>query len=148
MLTSTACNIKVLAFLHIVFTNVCKHDINTYLCPRMSTIFKQLLSSFLLCVFCLYITPKEVIHTLTHHLDTEHHVVNDKDGLAISNPHHHCELMKMDQQFSAVDMPIPFFGFSSQAVFFDLSSTTLHQEVFNSQVFASKQLRAPPVFVV
>ena len=147
MLTSTACNIKVLAFLHIVFTNVCKHDINTYLCPRMSTLFKQLLSSFLLCVFCLYITPKEVMHELTHHLDTEHHVVNDKDGLAISNPHHHCELLKMDQQFAAFDIHLPCYDFLSRPFFCNASFNVDLNEVLFGNVYSCRQLRAPPIVV-
>jgi len=88
------------------------------------------------------------MHALTHHLDTEHHVVNDKDGLAISNPHHHCELLKIDQQFSATDFQIPFYEFLLHPGFFEISLKSQQEKMLHGNFFACKQLRAPPVFVV
>ncbi len=88
------------------------------------------------------------MHALTHHLDTEHHVVNDKDGLAISNPHHHCELLKMDQQFAAFDIHLPWYDFSVRPYFFDLSFISDLKEIVHSNVYSCRQLRAPPVVVV
>ena len=95
-------------------------------------------------MFCLYITPKEVIHTLTHHLDTEHHVVNDKDGLAISNPHHHCELLKMDQQFTSNDFVVPFYDFKRVILYLPKKEFAYFELVILKIANNSNQLRGPP----
>ncbi len=78
---------------------------------------KRILSFILLCVFSLYITPKEILHAFVSHQDTEHHATHLKNQLEISATHHHCELMKMDQQFASNEVSIPFYDFQKPSYF-------------------------------
>ncbi len=109
---------------------------------------KRIFSILLLGVFVLYSTPKELYHAFTHHTDTVHKLVCSKDGLQISNEHHHCELLKIDQQFSAATIQIPFYDFSWKQFFFSIALKAMQEKCLHSNVYSCKQLRAPPFFVV
>ena len=74
---------------------------------------KQFISFLLLCIFSLYIIPKEIFHVFVQHTDTEHVATHLKNHLEISTEHHHCELMKADQQFVSSFIPIPYYHFQS-----------------------------------
>lgn len=85
------------------------------------------------------------MHAFTHHTDTQHDAHSGLGELQISSPHHHCELLKLDQQFSAFDVSIqamdihevlPVYGcFTSQVI-----DVRLPQDVLTGQ-----GLRGPPI---
>lgn len=98
-------------------------------------------------VFVTYITPKEIFHAFTHHIDTEHIALTEKDGLKISNEHHHCELLKVDQQFTAADVLILPFYFNCPVHYIEAPHSIIHHQFVTGDIASFKQLRAPP-FVV
>ena len=110
----------------------------------MSSAIKRFFSGFILVVFCFYITPKEVLHLFTQHEDTEHSIAN---GCHFEEQHHHCDLLKIDQHFSAPSFEIPFFDFFVKNEFFINSLIIFNKEIISLFCCSSKQLRAPPVFV-
>ena len=113
----------------------------------MSTFYRNIFASLLLIVFCFYITPKEVLHIFTNHHDTEHHSVN-KTGTHFEKQHHHCELLKIDQQFFASSFEIPFYDFSKLELFFISIQKSINHHFLSSFIASNKQLRAPPFSVV
>jgi hypothetical protein len=112
----------------------------------MSALHKRILSFLLLTVFSLYITPKEVFHAFTHHSDTEHAVTNF-DGLHFDTEHHHCELLKLDQQFTAVEFALPFYEFEHLQQFLDIQKTGLHSSFKSNEDYKYLFLRGPPATV-
>ncbi len=110
----------------------------------MSTGIKRFFSCFILVAFCFYITPKEVLHFFTEHEDTEHSIAN---GCHFEEQHHHCDLLKIDQQFSAPSFEIPFFDFIQDQFFLINTKFELYSFVNNENVNLSFSLRGPPVFV-
>lgn len=105
---------------------------------------KQLISFLLLCLFLVYIIPKEIFHAFSHHIDTEHVTTSVKNQLQISAEHHHCELMKADQQFVSSIIPIPYYHFQSP-FYYALSHEEVHNQcntTFDYNV--NNPLRGPP----
>ena len=72
---------------------------------------RRLLALLLLLQFAWYTTPKEIWHVLREHTDTEHR--QHQAGLQISAEHHHCALMKADQQFHSLPAFTPAFHFEA-----------------------------------
>lgn len=109
----------------------------------MQQLTKRILSFILLSVFLFYITPKELLHAFTHHTDTQHEPV--KSGLQISNEHHHCELLKLDQQFSAWDVQLPHHNFENTTPSYPDILGGKANHTFYSKWFSSQSSRGPPV---
>jgi hypothetical protein len=108
---------------------------------------KRILALIFLGVFFLYITPKEVYHAFTHHNDSSHTTLSDKDGLQISNEHHHCELLKIDQSFSAFNIEIPYHDFELKPAFYVSFNGLLLEENYTHQFSSTHYLRGPPSFI-
>jgi len=117
-----------------------------YLCSSMSALQKRILSFLLLTVFCLYVTPKEVFHAFSHHTDTEHHIV-DTQGLHFDSEHHHCELLKLDQQFTAAQIDLPYFDFEQLPQYVDQQKIALLSIFRSNDANLGLFLRGPPATV-
>lgn len=105
---------------------------------------KRIISFILLCVFSLYITPKEIYHAFVTHTDTEHTVSHLKNHLEITTEHHHCELMKADQHFVSSDISIPFYTFQKTIHFAKQKEFVTTQFIHSSYTGTSNPLRGPP----
>ena len=58
--------------------------------------FAKHISVLLLLISFLFIVPKELLHELSFHDDTVDHCINNsKDGLTLSNIHHHCDILQV-----------------------------------------------------
>ncbi len=91
----------------------------------------------------MYVTPKEVFHAFTHHVDTEH-TLGQEHGLHISNQHHHCELLKVDQQFTASDIEVPFYNFEKPHFYFFQQKKSIYiTHSLNGNAISYSQ-RGPP----
>ncbi len=107
----------------------------------MSSRCKHIVAFLLLLSFVWYIVPKEVLHAFVTHTDTVHH---SHVGLYFDSEHHHCELMKIDQEFNADDQ-ISFYNilphvnlfFSNQQIY-HYTSHTLNSNLYD------QLLRGPP----
>jgi hypothetical protein len=110
----------------------------------VSNYLKRIFTFVLLLTFCFYITPKEVLHVFTHHHDTEHVLVG---GNHFEEQHHHCELLKIDQQFSAHKMDIPFYDFYVARLFYIIPNFSCYQFINNENINLPFSLRGPPAFV-
>lgn len=114
----------------------------------MRTHLKRIVSIVLLAVFVLYNIPKEIYHGWTHHNDTTHQRFGIKGKLHLSNQHHHCELLKIDQQFVSTDVHIPVYNFSNHLVYFIRYSLHAYHALLERTLYSAKQLRAPPSLLV
>lgn len=93
----------------------------------------------------MYITPKEVYHLFSSHHDTKHHSINSSDGLQISSEHHHCELSKIDQQFSAGDIQLTYHDFSKIELYYPIVVPRKFNQIELQCKIAERILRGPPV---
>lgn len=93
----------------------------------------------------MYITPKEVYHLFTSHHDTKHHHITKHDGLRISSEHHHCELSKIDQQFSAGDIKLSYHDFSKLELYFSIVVQNKFNQIALQGIIVERILRGPPV---
>ncbi|MEP7169471.1 MAG: hypothetical protein ABI855_08900 [Bacteroidota bacterium] len=57
--------------------------------------FSKHISILLLFISGLFIVPKELVHELTFHEDTIDHCSITCEGFAISNIHHHCDILQV-----------------------------------------------------
>jgi hypothetical protein len=105
---------------------------------------KQIISFLLLGVFVTYITPKEIFHAFTRHNDTEHRIGHNPNQLEVGSEHHHCELMKLDQQFAASDISIPFFSFNKPIYFATKRNSAIVHCILPNANSAIHPLRGPP----
>jgi hypothetical protein len=112
----------------------------------MSAAIKRFFASFILIVFCFYITPKDVLHLFTHHDDTEHLILNSNEQ-HFEKEHHHCNLLKVDQRYSAPTFEIPFLNFIQKHYFLLNQKFGYYSFVNNENVNLSFSLRGPPFFV-
>lgn len=92
----------------------------------------------------MYITPKEVYHLFSSHHDSKHYSAANNDGLQISVEHHHCELSKIDQQFSASAINFIPHDFSKLELFFSNIVATKVNKVALRNFIAERILRGPP----
>jgi hypothetical protein len=106
---------------------------------------KRYISFILLCVFCLYITPKEIFHAFVTHTDTEHTTLFADNHLEISAEHHHCDLMKIDQQFASADISVPYYDFQVDSYFAQQNEFIVSHVILASKANACNPLRGPPV---
>ena len=83
----------------------------------MSNRLRSIMSIILLIAFSWFSTPKEIIHLFSNHHDTLH-VVDDGVDLHFSAEHHHCELLKVDQHFTAPTFDFPYFDFEQISLFY------------------------------
>jgi hypothetical protein len=112
----------------------------------MAIFQKRILSFLLLGMFVFYILPKEIVHAFTHHEDTEHasnHCIPD-GLLEFSKEHHHCSLLKLDQQFHATDIHILFVDLSKPKIYEAISLQFSFCGSYRSTFYASNLLRGPP----
>ena len=83
------------------------------------------------------------MHLFTHHKDTEH-VESHGHGLHITGEHHHCELLKADQYFSADEYNFFHYDFSQKDLFlFDVRQSSYkghYKPLYVEQI----SLRGPP----
>ncbi len=107
---------------------------------------RRLLAFILLAFFVVYTTPRELWHAMADHHDTVHH--HDEQGTHIEPQHHHCDILKYNQQlpFTAIT-PSVLLASSSPALF------ARHINLFTQKGFTQnshhyKPLRAPPITVV
>lgn len=107
---------------------------------------KQIISFLLLGVFLTYITPKEIFHAFTSHNDTEHNITHNPNQLEVGSEHHHCELMKLDQQFASSAISIPYFSFSKPIYFANQQKHAIVQCILPTANYAIHPLRGPPAF--
>ena len=94
-------------------------------------------------MFSIYVIPKEVFHAFTHHADTEHSTFDTK-GLRIDSEHHHCELLKLDQQFTAAQIDLPYFDFEQLPQYVDQQKIALLSSFISSDANLGLFLRGPP----
>jgi hypothetical protein len=109
----------------------------------MSFRLKRIVSFVFLLVFSIYITPKEIYHVFTHHIDTEHSLELNH-GLQISNQHHHCELLKVDQHFTSSDVTIPFYEFYHTITFYEVKNLCNSLSYILQGSYNTSPLRGPP----
>ncbi len=109
----------------------------------MSNCIKQLCSFLLLMMFSMYVTPKEVFHAFTHHTDTEHSTLDTK-SLHIDSEHHHCELLKLDQQFTATQIDLPYYDFEQLPRYLDIQKLASYTSYKSLDDFNCHFLRGPP----
>lgn len=87
--------------------------------------FKKYIALFLLLVIALVLVPKELIHCLSAHSDTEDVRSVPAAASSFETQHQHCEFLKLnvplycfDYKYLRISLPIKFFqfaGFISQA---------------------------------
>lgn len=106
--------------------------------------FKRLGSIFLLFFFLVYITPSEVLHSLTSHTDTRHEK-HDGDGLRIDPEHHHCKLLQDIQKLDADGLFVPLHDFKVKTNYVVSIKYTLAAEPLVTLVYSTQADRAPPV---
>jgi len=73
---------------------------------------KRICSVLLLVLFSWFVTPKEVLHAFSHHVDSEH--TDTGHRLQFTKAHHHCALLQADQQFNATGIELPQFLLNPQ----------------------------------
>jgi len=105
--------------------------------------FRQFISVFLLLISALFIVPKELIHELSSHHDTIDICHNDGGNeAALSNEHHHCDILEVFvQPYDAPDTGVLFSAVTeiiSQYIF--ISSSPAFEAV------DSFSIRGPPSF--
>ncbi len=105
---------------------------------------KRVISFILLCVFSLYITPKEIYHAFVTHSDSEHTISHAKNHLEITAEHHHCELMKADQHFISSDILIPYYSFQKIVHSAKQKEFVTIQHFYSSYTDTGNPLRGPP----
>ena len=108
-------------------------------------LLKRPIVAFLLGIlFGCYITPKELLHVLQHHTDTEHHI---SYGLHIDEAHHHCELQKADQQLVSIEPPL-FYCIANIVLFAQPINCRPVVSVLLSPQHRAWNDRGPPSFLV
>jgi hypothetical protein len=112
----------------------------------MSPRLKQYIAAALLCLFMVYITPKEVWHLFASHHDTTH-TASSHTGypLTLSAAHHHCELMKADQHFSAHEVSLLGLNVIPASIVWCQQPLAIYQLLPFCKGMGGRGLRAPPV---
>jgi hypothetical protein len=105
--------------------------------------FREFISVFLLLCSALFIVPKELIHELSYHHDTIDACHNDAASeTALSNEHHHCDILEVFvQPYNAPDAGILFSSVTEIISQYTFISTS---PVF--EVIDSFSIRGPPSF--
>lgn len=85
------------------------------------------------------------MHMFAHHEDTEH-VESHGHGLHISAEHHHCELLKADQYFSADEYHFFSYDFSPKVLHFFSTQESFYTSTYRPLYVEQISLRGPPVF--
>ena len=112
----------------------------------MSLRLKPFFAATLLCLFMVYITPKEVWHLLASHHDTTHKTTaHTQYPLTLSAAHHHCELMKADQHFNAHNISLLNFSLSPLSIAWYQKPIASYQVLILSEGISGSGLRAPPI---
>lgn len=100
---------------------------------------RQLIAAFLLSVLSIALVPKDWLHELHEHIDTEH--INPEDGgVAFENHHHHCIIFSVESPVFTSDETV--FIPASQVVDFFHDTYLTCTENFRHSVTPS--LRGPP----
>src|SRR5437870_2217339 len=84
-------------------------------------VYKKILSFLLLAALGLAISPKELLHELSHHQDTKDIICNASCNKHLSNRHQHCDVLQlttppllvtsMQQQYVVLPAVISFYCF-------------------------------------
>jgi len=112
----------------------------------MTPRIRHILSFCLLCIFILYIIPKEIYHGFMHHHDTVHVHLNVKNGLQIDKEHHHCELLKYEQEQQFISYSLLCFTAKSIGIYFSKTISTYSTPFLPANNASITALRGPPVF--
>ena len=84
--------------------------------------------------------PKELLHELSCHHDTEDTHCTPKDGLAVSTIHHHCDILQVFvQPYNAEDATL---GFSNAVKI--ISHYSFNAHLFSAEVVQRFVIRGPP----
>ena len=103
---------------------------------------KKFISFFLLLLISVFVVPKELIHTLVDHNDTEDIRTVPNAPLSIEHQHTHCEFLKLnvplyfsDFKFFQAELPYSYFIFE-----------TFNEQSSIAPSFQLPALRGPPSF--
>lgn len=110
-----------------------------YFCKYNMQLKRQLIAAFLLSVLSIALVPKEWLHELHAHIDTEHIKPGD-GGAALENHHHHCIIFSVESPVFTVDEPV--FIPENKVVDFIHDTYLTCTENFRHSVTPS--LRGPP----
>jgi hypothetical protein len=108
---------------------------NTYICDLM----KRILSLLLLLVFCVILSPKELLHDLHHSDSIDTKNPSDK-GFYIGLKHHHCTILQ-------VASPLLYHSILLFALFFFAVYTffnALYSSFICEKLSDLNYLRGPP----
>lgn len=100
---------------------------------------RQLIAAFLISVLSIALVPKDWLHELHEHIDTEHIKAAD-GGVALENHHHHCIIFAVESPVFTVEEPV--FIPESRAVDFFHDTYLTCSENFRHSV--TPPLRGPP----
>lgn len=112
----------------------------------MKTFLKRILAAAVMIVFVTYSIPKEFYHIFTNHTDTRHEA-HSAGELEITGLHHHCQLLKADQQMSALEFELLFVDPAEKLDYFETTLAELIIQPFSTLTIAANRLRGPPVHI-
>ena len=106
--------------------------------------FKKHIALFLLLVVSVFIVPKELVHSLIEHNDTEDAIPFPDAPTSIEHQHTHCEFLKLNvplylSEFTFFDfiLPTSYFVFETFGV-----------QPFHASSFLLPALRGPPTILI
>lgn len=109
----------------------------------MKTLLKRILAAAVMMVFVTYSIPKEFYHIFTDHADTRHEA-HSAGELEITGLHHHCQLLKADQQLTALEFDVFLIPPAAKTDYFASSLAEYTIQPITSLAIAANRLRGPP----
>ncbi|HKR07412.1 MAG TPA: hypothetical protein VJY62_22450 [Bacteroidia bacterium] len=103
--------------------------------------FNKHISVLLLLISSLFIVPKELLHELSFHDDTNDHCCTNSIGdFAIGTVHHHCDILEVF---------VPPYHASGETILFSQATEIISHYSFNAPSFSfeivdSFEIRGPP----
>lgn len=108
----------------------------------MCRLLQKIVSISLLSLFLLFIVPTHLLHHFVSHTDTRH--ICETKGLHISNAHHHCSLLQIDQDINKLPFNL-FFVLTVPCMMYEMSKPILlNKNCFLHKIENNISDRAPP----
>lgn len=101
----------------------------------------------MMLAFVTYSIPKEFYHIFSDHTDTKHEA-HSAGELEISGLHHHCQLLKADQQMTALEFDVLFIGPAANIDYVNVTLAEITVQSLSSLAIAANRLRGPPAVKV
>lgn len=109
----------------------------------MNAFLKRILATATMVVFVTYSIPKEFYHIFSSHTDTQHEA-HSSGVLEITGLHHHCQLLKADQQMTALAFEFPVLIPPAKIAHTTSKLAVFRILPFSSLALSANRLRGPP----